>query len=80
MKKPKKLNRDEFFGHPDVLKLTNKINKKSINEFSYIYVKEKKLIKLLTENIDWLDLVGIVLTFKDKKKTLCVKWTRYEGT
>ncbi len=75
MVKIKKLSRDEFFGHPEILKLTNKINKKSINEFSYIYIKEKKLIKLLKNNEDWLDFVGISIIIR--KKILCLKWTRF---
>lgn len=76
LKKYRKLTRDEFFGHPDVLKLTNKINKKSLDEFSYIYIKDKKLIRILKENIDWLDFVGIILTDKDKR-TICLKWSRF---
>lgn len=75
--KYKKLTRDEFYGHPDVIKLTNKINKKSLSEFSYIYIKEKKLINLLIVNKDWLDYVGISVDYRLKEKTLCLKWTRY---
>ncbi len=75
--KPKKLTRDEFYGHPDVIKLTNKINKKSLNEFSYIYIKEKKLINLLINKKDWLDYVGISVDYRMKERLLCLKWTRY---
>jgi len=75
MIKIKKLSRDEFFGHPDILKLINKINKKAISEFSYIHIKEKKLIKLLKNNEDWLDFVGITLSLKNK--ILCLKWSRF---
>jgi hypothetical protein len=73
----KKLSRDEFYGHPDILKLTNKINKKSLNEFSYIYIKEKKIITLILNNKDWLDYVGIVIDYRPNDKVLCLRWTRY---
>ena len=75
--KPTKLSRDEFYGHPDILKLTNKINKKSLNEFSYIYIKEKKVISLILNNVDWLDYVGITIDYRPNDKVLCLKWTRY---
>lgn len=75
--KNQKLSRDEFYGHPDIIKLTNKINKKSLNEFSYIYIKEKRIINLLLVNKDWMDYVGIFMDYRPKEKTLCLKWTRY---
>lgn len=74
---PQKLGRDEFFGHPDILKLSMKINKKAMKQFSYIYITDKKLIKLLNLNLDWLDVVGLVLEMKNKR-TACLKWTRFE--
>lgn len=76
IKRSKKLPRDDFFGHPDILKLANRINKKSLEDFSYIYIKDKKLIKLLINNIDWLDFAGIVVSFRQKKKIMCLKWSR----
>ena len=57
----RKLEREDFFGHPLVLKLTTQINKKTIDGFCFMYLKEKKVVKLLRENDEWLDVVGIVI-------------------
>ncbi len=69
-----KLKREEFFSHVKIQKLANQINKKTNLGFTYIYIKDSKLIKLLEENTDWLDYVGITIKTRPDKKTLCVKW------
>jgi hypothetical protein len=72
--KNQKLSRDEFYGHPDIIKLTNKINKKSLNEFSYIYIKEKRIINLLLVNKDWMDYVGIFMDYKKRLLDLALEF------
>jgi hypothetical protein len=69
-----RLKREEFFSHSKVQKLANQINKKTNLGFTYLYVKDSKLIKLLQDNIDWLDYVGITIKIRADKKTLCIKW------
>lgn len=73
-KRMKKLSREDFFGSSHVQKLTNQINKKTLGGFNYLYLKDKKLIKYLQTNKDWLDYVGICLIYKKDKKMLMVKW------
>jgi hypothetical protein len=68
-----KLKREDFFSHTRIQKLAGLINKKTLAGFNYLYVKDNKLIKLLKENSDWLDYIGISLKMKPDK-TLCIKW------
>ena len=69
-----RMTREDFFSHTKIQKLATQINKKTNSGFNYIYIKDNKLIKLLEENSDWLDYVGISLEMKKDKKCLCVKW------
>lgn len=69
-----RLTREDFFSHTKIQKLANQINKKTNLGFTYLYIKDVKLIKLLQENIDWLDYVGITINIRTDKKTLCIKW------
>lgn len=70
----KKLLREDFFGHPIIQKLTNQINKKTLDGFCFMYIKDKKTIKLLRDNDEWMDYVGIALDWRPKKKLLFIKW------
>lgn len=72
----KKLLREDFFGHPIVIKLASQINKKTIDGFCFMYVKDKKTIKLLKDNDEWLDYIGIIIEYRPKKKQLFIKWTK----
>lgn len=69
-----RLPREDFFSHTKIVKLANQINKKTNLGFNYLYIKDTKLIKLLEENIDWLDYVGITISMRHDKKSLCIKW------
>jgi hypothetical protein len=70
-----KLGRDEFFGHPAIQKLASQINKKTLEGFSFMYIKDKKVVKLLKDNENWLDYIGIIIEWRQKKKHLFIKWT-----
>lgn len=71
-----KLKREDFFSHEKMIKIISVINRKSLLGFNYTYIKDKPTIKLLKDNIDWLDYVGISIYMKPDKKTLCLKWNR----
>lgn len=68
-----KLQRDEFFGNDKILKLTTQINKRTINGFHYLNIRDPYLIILLKENIDWLDYVGITIQTKEKN-LITIRW------
>lgn len=72
----RKLDRDEFFGHPLVQKLAIQINKKTLDGFCFMYLKDKKTIKLLKDNDEWLDFIGIIIEWRQKKKHLFIKWVK----
>jgi hypothetical protein len=76
MIKNEKLSREDFFGNPLMLKLASIINKKSLEGFNFLYLKDKKTIKLLKNNTDWLEIVGITIEWRQKKKHLFVKWVK----
>jgi hypothetical protein len=67
-----RLKREDFFGHEKIIKLTTVINKKTIEGYNYMTIKDQELITLLIENKDWLDYVGI--TIKSDKLTI-IKWS-----
>jgi hypothetical protein len=67
-----RLKREEFFGHEKIIKLTTIINKKTIEGYNYMTIKDQELITFLLENKDWLDYVGI--TIKTDKLTI-IKWS-----
>ena len=69
-----KLGRDEFFGHPSIQKLASQINKKTLEGFCFMYIKDKKVVKLLKDNTGWLDYIGIVIEWRQKRKQLFIKW------
>jgi hypothetical protein len=69
-----KLKREEFFGHEKIQKLTNQINKRTLSGFVYLSIKEKDIIKLLKDNVDWLDYIGISLEENKEKKTVTIRW------
>jgi hypothetical protein len=70
----KRLLKEDFFSHDKIQRLAKQINKKTQLGFNYIYIKDKPLIKLLNENVDWLDYIGITVTLRPDKKSICVKW------
>lgn len=70
-----KLLREDFFSNPHTLKLAGLINKKTLSGFNYLYIKDKKVIKFLLDNCDWLDYVGITIEHRKKKKIMFVKWS-----
>ena len=69
-----KLDRDEFFGHDKIQKLTNQINKRALSGFVFLVIKDKELIKLLKNNIEWLDYVGISFEAKSVKGNCVISW------
>lgn len=68
-----RLPRAEFFGHDKILKLSSKIAKKSKQNTNYLNIKDQELIKLLCENVEWLDYIGITIKIKDGK-TITLRW------
>lgn len=72
----RKLGRDEFFGHPLVQKLAVQINKKTLDGFCFMYLKDKKTIRVLRDNDEWLDFIGITIEWRQKKKHLFIKWVK----
>lgn len=67
-----KLGREEFFGHEQILKLTTQINKRTLSGHTFIQIKEKALLKLLQNNTEWLDFVGITLVLY--KNNHYIRW------
>lgn len=67
------LRRDEFFYHADVIKLANKIAKKTREGMNRLNLRDQELNKLLIDNRDWLDYMGILVIIKDEK-TITLKW------
>ena len=68
-----KLDRHDFFGHPQINKLCSSILKKSRLNSNRLIIKDVDLQKLLLDNENWLDYVGIKIYIKDKK-TFYIKW------
>ena len=68
--------REDFFGHELIHKLTNQINKRTKSGFLYLIVKDTPTIDLLKNNISWLDYVGIYIDddIKEGKPVLIIKW------
>ena len=73
-KKNKKLSREDFYSHIRIHKLSGVINKKTLAGFNYMYIRDKQTIKFLQENVDWLDYVGITISYRKDKKQLYIKW------
>lgn len=68
-----RLAREDFFGHEKIVKLTNQIAKKSKQKINYLNVRDHDTIKILLENVDWLDYIGIIVKIKDEK-TITIRW------
>lgn len=73
-KKCKRLPRDEFFGDDKIKKLTSQINRRTLDGFNYINIRDKDYIKFLKNNADWLDYIGITLEENKKRKTYILRW------
>ena len=69
-----RLLREDFFSHDKIQRLAKQINKKTNLGFNYLYIKDKGLIKLLNDNLDWLDYIGITISPRPDRKSLCIKW------
>jgi hypothetical protein len=68
-----RLSREDFFGHEKIIKLATNIHKKNKQNVNFISIREPVLRKLLIDNEDWLDYIGISLKIKDKKY-IVIKW------
>jgi hypothetical protein len=68
-----RLERDEFFGHEKIKKMASQIAKKTKSKINNMPIRDPELIKILVENIDWLDYIGFIIKEKDEK-TLIIKW------
>lgn len=70
-----RLKREDFFGNEKIIKLAKQISKKSKEDINYLNIKDKKLQKLLIDNADWLDYVGISVKWKSPK-VITLKWEK----